>query len=292
MTKDIKKERPLYDIEAIKDSITAFDVADYFGLELFHKGKNTFIYCPGHFSRLGREDKHPNNCILYENGYYCYGCGEWVSMLDMIAELSECDKYCAIELAGDIAGGREHFIKKPGTGYRRKYDDRPFLKREDLHFIGLDLKTAKNYDDINTPNGKVRICYSQKSKPRYLPVQQIYKKNCQCQKNNYVFSRTIEPLHNEGVEAEYLLCKKHPFPNMNSLRNENYDLYKKMIQNKALETMRKYMLLIKKYVRDEEYFKQLFLDDLAIMDLIDQQDLYYCFYENALRAYQIYLDFV
>ena len=64
-------KRPLYDIEEILDNVTGREVAEYFGLDIVHRGAYDFIHCPGHFERLGKEDTRANNCILTEYGYHC-----------------------------------------------------------------------------------------------------------------------------------------------------------------------------------------------------------------------------
>ena len=83
-------KRPLYDIEEILDNVTGREVAEYFGLDIVHRGAYDFIHCPGHFERLGKEDTRANNCILTEYGYHCFACEETVGVIRMIEEIEGC----------------------------------------------------------------------------------------------------------------------------------------------------------------------------------------------------------
>ena len=130
-------KRPLYDIEEILDNVTGREVAEYFGLDIVHRGAYDFIHCPGHFERLGKEDTRANNCILTEFGYHCFACEETVGVIRMIEEIEGCSKYDAICIAGDIAGGKELYQINDGDGSEQEIERKERLSSNDLKFIGL-----------------------------------------------------------------------------------------------------------------------------------------------------------
>ena len=81
-------------------------VADYIQMDTRRKGKYTYILCPGHEKRLGHPDVNIGNCVLKENGYYCWACGTFVSTHDMVMEYTGCssDEAYTIMAEANIIG--------------------------------------------------------------------------------------------------------------------------------------------------------------------------------------------
>lgn len=98
----------IYDLDRMKEDVRPIDVAAYLNLKTTHSGRNTFIECPEHPERVGRNDVHATNCVLgktWNNAYYCYSCGAKGSVLDLIAHVkglerkSNFRKICEIAIA-------------------------------------------------------------------------------------------------------------------------------------------------------------------------------------------------
>lgn len=258
--RNMQTNYPRYDLEKIYDEINAEMVVKEYGIETFSKGKNTYILCPGHVSRLGKEDVHFGNCILKEKGYYCFACQEYVSIFEMIMELEHCNKFHAIEIAADICGGRELY-RVSGAGI--KDNKKKSLNMRDLKFIGL----------CNNSNRA------------YIPISSIEKDESN-DKNLHIMRRSILDLSRAypDVKAEHIQIIKAKFPTMNLLKEENYNLYCHLIKQKALETIFRYAGLIEQYVFKKEELEN-------YQSVLDRKTLHYIFFKNILKAYQIYLNF-
>lgn len=260
------EERPLYDIEEIMDNISGRDVADYFGLEVTHKGAYDFIHCPGHFDRLGKEDVKANNCILTDHGYHCFACGESVGAIRMIEEIDGCSTYEAIGIAGDIAGGREIYQINQGVTDPGEIQKKERLSSSDLKFIGL-------------------LQFKNKS---YFPKQQISydeAKEMQGMQGTFVIKHIING-KNGDLDSEYLACSKEKHFGINQLYRDNYEAYCILIRNKALETSKKYYELLQAFCTVNRY-QQMMQKVLHY----NMQSLKNEYLQDYNRAHRIYLRF-
>lgn len=245
----------VYDIERIMDCICAKDVVNYFGIESVCRGEKTYISCPGHFARLGKEDQRLGNCVVLEYGYYCFACSEFVGILDMICEIDGCNKFRAIQIAGDIAGGIEHFILE---GEDFEQDHRAFLRRDELQFLGLDLKKKPSYIPKATYEEKDRVI-----KHHYCPRQREH----------------------EGEEIDFMTervrCKKYRFPTMNQLKEDEYDVYVMLVRQKCKEKAEFYADMIKKYVYGA----------IELPSVVQKESLYQYYAGQIRKCYELFLRF-
>ena len=94
-----------YLVDAVKE-VDIESVASALDLKVVRKGMYDFIRCPGHLNRSGRMDRNATNAKLCNNpkGYYCFACGEFVPMIDMVQEVLGCDFNSAVNFIGDNCG--------------------------------------------------------------------------------------------------------------------------------------------------------------------------------------------
>lgn len=113
-------------------------VADYIQMDTRRKGKYTYILCPGHEKRLGHPDMNIGNCVLKENGYYCWACGTFVSTHDMVMEYTGCSSDEAYTIMAEAMGGVDLF----GDSEASSSLDMPKcrLTQEEANIIGLYSK--------------------------------------------------------------------------------------------------------------------------------------------------------
>ncbi len=89
--------------ETVKDNVTLRQAAEKYGFEL---NRSDMICCPFH------NDNSPS-MKLYDDHYYCFGCGEHGDVIDFVSKLfSVSPKEAAERLAKDfsICYGSEHHI--------------------------------------------------------------------------------------------------------------------------------------------------------------------------------------
>ena len=259
-------KRPLYDIEEILDNVTGREAAEYFGLDIVHRGAYDFIHCPGHFERLGKEDTRANNCILTEFGYHCFACEETVGVIRMIEEIEGCSKYDAICIAGDIAGGKELYQINDGDGFEQEIERKERLSSNDLKFIGL----------------------LQFKKRAYFPKQVItydQAKEFQQTKGSCVTKHLING-ENGDLDTEYLACSQEKHFGVNQLYHDDYEAYCILIRNKSLETAQKYQKMIQLWCTSNAY-SQIMQKILPYNIQSVMNEFRHC----INRAHQIYLRF-
>lgn len=94
-----------YFVDAVKE-VDIYTVAYALNLPIVKKGMYDFIPCPGHSNRTGKPDRNATNAKLCDNpkGYYCFACGQFVPMIDMVQEVLSCDFNEAVNFIGDNCG--------------------------------------------------------------------------------------------------------------------------------------------------------------------------------------------
>lgn len=94
-----------YYVDAVKE-VDIYTVAYALSLPIVKKGMYDFIPCPGHSNRTGKPDRNATNAKLCESpkGYYCFACGQFVPMIDMVQEVLDCDFNEAVNFIGDNCG--------------------------------------------------------------------------------------------------------------------------------------------------------------------------------------------
>lgn len=108
-----------YDADRIIEDADPLEVVSALGMDSQKRGKNVFIRCPGHLSRMGHIDEHMSNAWLTRNGYYCSSCGKAVSVIEMVMEVKGCSYWEALAFVADLNGGRELYVDKSSVS---KYD--------------------------------------------------------------------------------------------------------------------------------------------------------------------------
>lgn len=113
--------------EVIKDSVTARQVAEHYGLRI---NRNGMACCPFH------NDKHPSFKI--DKNYYCFGCGAKGDAVDYVATLyglslkDAAAMICSdfnLEIQQDRAGKKNYKAMKP-----KKTDEQIFKETEEYVF--------------------------------------------------------------------------------------------------------------------------------------------------------------
>lgn len=94
-----------YFVDAVKE-VDIYSVVTALCLPVAKKGAYDFIPCPGHSNRTGKPDRNATNAKLCDNpkGYYCFACGEFVPMIDMVQETLDCSFNEAVNFIGDNCG--------------------------------------------------------------------------------------------------------------------------------------------------------------------------------------------
>lgn len=127
-----------YDKDKILDEVTGFMVADMTGVEQRRKGKNTWIYCPGHIEVLGKIDSTMSNCILTEHGYYCFSCAKGANVITMTMQIIGCSYVEALKMLSDYIGGAEIDTKESQRSFCP-------LTKEDLILLKLEPSKQKTF---------------------------------------------------------------------------------------------------------------------------------------------------
>lgn len=143
------------DRKRLIEECDAQSVVDYLQMECQHRGRYTFILCPGHEARLGRQDTKMGNAILKKNGYYCYACNTFVTTHDMIMEYLDCSSDEAYRIMAEAMGGVELYAgdsKKPELNLP-KYR----LTQEECEVIGLYPKFSPTIATVQTTGGEKHI---------------------------------------------------------------------------------------------------------------------------------------
>ena len=79
--------------ETVKSAVTVRQTAEHYGLQV---GRNSMTCCPFH------EDRHPS-MKLYEDHFYCFGCGATGDVIDFTARLFGISPFEAVKkLAADF----------------------------------------------------------------------------------------------------------------------------------------------------------------------------------------------
>jgi hypothetical protein len=101
--------------ENVKESVTARDAAERYGLKLTRNG---MACCPFH------PDRHPS--MKVDERYYCFGCGETGDAIDLTAHLLGLrPKEAALQLAADFR------IPVESDSIRKKLRRKPIPNRPD-----------------------------------------------------------------------------------------------------------------------------------------------------------------
>lgn len=138
------------DIRKLCAETDAETVADFIQMDTKRKGKYTYILCPGHKKRLGHRDENIGNCVLKENGYYCWACGTFVPTHDMVMEYTGCDSKEAYNIMAEAMGGIDLF---GGSGTTSSLDmPRCRLTAEEAEIIGLHPKFTVS---LKTSSGQI-----------------------------------------------------------------------------------------------------------------------------------------
>lgn len=127
-----------YDKDKILAEVTGFMVADMTGIEQRRKGKNTWIYCPGHVETLGKIDSTMSNCILTEHGYYCFSCAKGANVITMAMQITGCSYVEALEMLSDYIGGAEIDAKESQRSFCP-------LTKDDLILLKLEPSKQKSF---------------------------------------------------------------------------------------------------------------------------------------------------
>lgn len=120
-----------YDLDELRDSLDAIETAGYLGIEIMRRGRNSYIRCPEHFQRLGKEDRSIGNCVLSGKGYYCFACGAHGDAIKLV-QLTENLNFRDAVLAAAKASG----IDISGYAVGESKEKFPLTAHE-LNLIGL-----------------------------------------------------------------------------------------------------------------------------------------------------------
>lgn len=138
------------DIKRLRAETDAETVAEYLQMEMRHKGKYTYILCPGHEKRLGRPDSTIGNAVLKENGYYCWACSTFVPTHDMVMEYTGCSSEEAYNIMAEAMGGKELY---GGDSSGSEINIPKYrLSQDEAKVIGLYPKMTVS---LKTPTGAV-----------------------------------------------------------------------------------------------------------------------------------------
>lgn len=159
----------MLDKEKVLNACTAEEVANLIGMETFRKGKNTYIYCPGHRNRLGKEDSKPTNAILTPHGYKCYACGCRVNTIDMVAEYTGMPFYEALKYVASLIGGEEYY--QQDKEIKAKSSSHIPLSNSEYELLGIPTNACK-YGRINhiSPEKDDKMSYTYE----YLLDEEVY----------------------------------------------------------------------------------------------------------------------
>lgn len=108
--------------EAVKESVSPRQIADYYGLSV----RNDMVSC------LFHEDRNPS-MKLYDDHFYCFGCGKHGDVTDMVGELFGISpKEAAEKIAHDF-----------GISYDRQYSEYKPNKDSVIAKIRREQENAK-----------------------------------------------------------------------------------------------------------------------------------------------------
>lgn len=210
-----KKEYKTDEILAVVDPV---DVVNYLGLETKRCGQKVSILCPKH------DDKHFGSCKLTAKGYKCYSCGAHGDVFDLVQTVLNVSAKKSFAIVGDICGGREHFrySKKESSSLYEK--EKSYTKLPDaktLDFIGIAVNTPGEYR-----NTSVYVC------KEVIGEFDEYERKAG---EKVYFETARNPDDNCKVIMQCV--DRNP---LQTLANEEPEVFKELIRNKALETMKKY----------------------------------------------------
>ena len=123
-----------YDLRAIKDCADPLVVAESIGLEVKRYGSKLSILCPN----PEHADRHFGNCKLTNEGYKCYACGDHGDVFTLVQNALGVSAHESYSIVADICGGQEHFRIRDCD---KNEEEKRFTKlpsKETLAFIGLD----------------------------------------------------------------------------------------------------------------------------------------------------------
>ena len=207
----------VYDKQALLDAADSLTVADFVGLETKRVGSKISILCPSH------ADAHFGNCFLSERGYHCFACGAHGDVFSLVRAKEGCNFQEAMGIVGDSLGGRELFILKGKDAAKPKL--KPIPKRDDLELIGL--KNNTEWDCIAIVPANELEEYLEKNP---LKATQRLK---------------FDPGDPEVEDGWYFIEEKIDSHPLLTLMQNDEELCKEMIKNKAEETSRFYAELSK-----------------------------------------------
>lgn len=191
-----------YNLEKLNEELDTVQVAEALGLNPQRAGGGTFkITCPGHFRRLGRYDRHPS-AVLFTNtpkGYYCFSCGTFVDVFDMVREVKECSLKEAFGFVADLFGGRSAYLTKSAATA-----DKPLSTLTSRDIRALSLTT-----DISE-SGRPIVGHS--AEEPYVTREQTYEKD---------------------GRGGYFICEKCSPWSYSRLEKESPDVWRNLIRERV-----------------------------------------------------------
>ena len=115
------------DIEYICESV---------GVEMRQRGTATEVLCPFH------DDQHFGNARIREKGIYCFACGRFYSVFDIVMKNMGISYFDAYKYVAEHTGDLSNYMAKSKKKIRA-VDQFP-LTKDELQFIGLADNRAKN----------------------------------------------------------------------------------------------------------------------------------------------------
>lgn len=251
-----------YDQERLNEEANSQIIADYLGIESEIKGSRTWIKCPGHFARMGKEDRNFGNCVLTEHGYHCFACNKIIHQTQMVMEFADCDYNEALGIIGDALGGRENYLLSGDV--LKQHTIEKALSAEDLELIGL------------VPNVSIDIVESLSNDKKQIVQDELI---------------PVIPSTGSQFDFELYCATTHKSYSIRLLKNEDPETYYRLIRQKAKESMDKYQKMIEICERSSEQSKILL--PLCETNELNEEVLYdfkHLFMDMYNRCKEIYFE--
>lgn len=251
-----------FDDEKILADADMHDVCNMLGVRMRKRGSSTFIACPEHISRTGREDVSCDKCGIKKGYYHCFSCGASGNVIRLVRTVLGCGGYEARRRICEMLGGTRFYAD--GTAYGAS-DEMPYDRKE-LEALGLCM----------TAYGNIPKCLAEDTRETEengfteIPGS---RDSCLCLtedgKHTEVI-RTADAVNRDVISLLYTGYRPVSV-SIRSLYMEDREAFFLMIRNKAGEMWAKY--------------EQLLADDVA-GKILPEKTAYYvnCLYKTYLET--------
>lgn len=214
--------------EKILQDADILDMCNRLGIKAVRRGANTFIRCPEHKSRTGKEDTALDKCYIKKGRYYCFSCGASGNVIHLVQNTFGYHPQEARKIICELLGGVDMYLDKGHSNA----EEFPYNKRE-LEALGLNMVA---YGDIPK--------FLTESKDE-LEISGKYEYHERSQTDVFVnlygkVSAKENPEFGDRFLGHLYVGCDRVSENLRTLYMEDKDTFKWLIKNKAVEMSQKY----------------------------------------------------